>query len=384
VHALRAIRRGSEPFDAEKVCALARRALRRPLDGAPRPGLVRLCESLDAEARLSHQGRLSAWAQLVRTETNRLEVLDRPLVAPDLAWPPLVITGLPRSGTTHLFTLLSLDTRHRVPRRWETLRPAPPPGPEASEASRIAEAERHWRFVSRQAPRLERIHPLPAQLPEECLALTAPCYESHLFKNIYRVPGYQDWLEARDPRVAYGWHRRMLGVLGAPASARRWVLKAPSHMFALEALIETYPDVRIVHTHRKPSATLPSMASLVCALRGLASDEVDPRGVGPTTLERWARGLRHGLEVRDAEAEERFFDLRHDDLCAQPIASLRAIYEWLQVPVADELEERWRAHLAGHPRHAAGVHRYALEEYGLRPEDIDARFADYTARFDLR
>jgi hypothetical protein len=163
------------------------------------------------------------------------------------------------------------------------------------------------------------------------------------------------------------------------------VLKAPSHLWTLEALLAVYPDARIVWTHRDPLRVLASMASLAATLYWLRSDRVDLHRVARQVSRSLAFLLEKATRQRDAGMlpEERVFDLRYQDLLDDPFATLRALYDHFGMPWSGEAERRMRAHLAARPRHRHGEHRYRFADTGLEPAPERERFAAYRARFAI-
>ena len=217
-------------------------------------GLARLIDSCQRESQLNLIGRIVLRADLIRTLCSRLFMQwDRkayPSIVRQEIRDPLFIVGLPRSGTTLLHTLLALDPEHRVPLTWEVMTPSPPTGD--NEKRRIQRAISSCNCFNWLAPTFRQVHPVGAELPQECVSLMAPTFMSDQFDAMYYVPSYRAWFFHQDLRPAYEYHRRFLQHLQVRRCARRWVLKAPTHMFALPTLLDVYPDALFVQTHRAP------------------------------------------------------------------------------------------------------------------------------------
>src|SRR6185369_10410776 len=267
------------------------------------------------EAALTLLGRLIARSDVVRLLGNRLRMVDAWKRHPDIeAAPirqPLFIVGLPRTGTSILHELMAQDPANRVPMSWEVMHPWPPPERATYETDpRIAIVEKHFAGVDRLMPGFKKMHPMGAQLPQECVALTAHDFASMVFSTTHRVPSYQSWLESADLRWVYASHRRQLQYLQWRCPARHWVLKSPGHLWALDALLAVYPDAHIVQTHRDPLTVIASLASLVVVLRGMSSDAIDPVAIGAEWSERLADGLAHAMAVRARVPDDgRVFDM---------------------------------------------------------------------------
>src|SRR5262249_55259775 len=184
---------------------------------------------------------------------------------------------------------------------------------------------------------------------------------------------------------AYPSPRRFLEHLQSRRPGGRWVLKSPGHLGPIEALLAEYPDALVVQTHRDPRRVIPSVASLEVALRGAASDAVDPAAVGAQQLRVWSRLLEQGLEAREHHPEHawRFCDLHFQEIAGAPIACVRRIYAHFDLELRPEVLARMRAHLAAHPRDEHGVHRYSLAMFGLDGEGVAKSFARYRACFGV-
>jgi hypothetical protein len=327
---------------------------------------------------------------LLRLLTNRLQIERDRRLHPDIAGgevrSPVFVTGLPRTGTTLLHGLLAADPEARAPLAWETMFPSPPPARAGRQSDRrIGWAERQIRWFQRLNPSFQRIHALGARLPEECLVITSHSFLSFQFQTMYRVPAYQTWLEAEDLRPCYAEHRAFLQHLQWRYPAPRWVLKAPAHLYGIDALFATYPDATVVFTHREPLEVVPSVASLHATLRATFSDADEPAAVGAEVTRRWAEGLRRALAVRDAGhiSADRFVDVHYTALVRDPIGTVRDICARIGQPVTRAAEERRRRYLAEHPKDKYGRHDYSLARFGLDAEVERERYRFYRERFLL-
>ncbi len=350
----------------------------------------RLIESMETEARLNILGRVATKHDLTRLLVNRLRMQEdlkrNPGIAEEEIRRPIIITGLPRTGTTLLHSLLALDRTSRVPLTWETVYPSPPPETATYHTDRrIGMVDRQIRWFHRMVKGFNRIHPVGASLPEECLVIFSYSLLSYQFETTHRLPSYLNWLENQDLRPAYEVHRRFLQHLQWRCPGERWVLKAPAHMFDFEALFSTYPDACVVMTHRDPIEVTASNASLTATLRTAFSDHVDPFEVGPECSQRWAGAIGKALRSRDrgCAPAERFLDLYYVDLMADPVGSVRKVYARFDLPFPEGLQERISEFMRRNPKDKFGKHRYSLEEFGLDIEEEKERYAAYRERFRL-
>lgn len=356
-----------------------------------RAGLARLLASLARDARLNTMGRIMARRTVLGYLENRLRLRDHRKSHPEIeAEPirrPLFILGLPRTGTTVLFNLLAQDPANRAPLSWEVESPCPPPRAETFYSDpRIRAAERRFANLHRLAPTLRAIHEFGAELPQECVPITAHEFLSVQFHTIFNVASYQAWLDRQSFLPALRFHRRFLQHLQSRCSRERWVLKTPGHLPVIDELLQVYPDACILHTHRDPLRVMPSLASLSYALRALSTDHLDPHLVGRQQMELWEQNLRRALRARDAleHRSGQFFDVRFEEVTRDPVALIARIYAHFGLVFSDRARERMERYLQSHPRGEHGEHRYSLEDFGLDAERDGPRFRDYCDRFGLR
>lgn len=358
-------------------------------DDAFREPLDILLRAYREEARLTPLGRIAARADVLRLLANRLRLvedrrqrtgLDRAEIAR-----PLFIVGLPRTGTTLLHGLLARDPASRAPRTWEVMYPSPPPGePTNGPDSRIARVRRQLRWFHRMAPEYRLAHPVEAELPQECIAITEHTFSSPRFHRTHHVPTYRRWIEGRDREEAYQFHRRFLQHLQWKRPGRWWVLKSPPHTFWIESLYRIYPDARFVQTHRDPLTVVASFASHTTKLRAAFSDRTDT--VDADRLARkWARGLEGLMAFRDREdvPADRFLDVQYPDLVREPLAQVRRIHRHFDLALTEPAVARMRDFLREHPKDRHGAHRYSLEEWGLDPASHGPLFEAYRDRFGI-
>jgi hypothetical protein len=265
--------------------------------------LARLLEAYREEARLTMLGRITVRELVVSLLRTLLELeadrRRRPEIESQPIEAPVFIIGLPRTGTTLLHGLMSEDPGNRVPRTWEVMYPTGFPATRADVERLRARTESRLAWANRLAPEFKRIHPIAPDLPQECIAITAPVFMSIQFHTTHNVPSYEDWLESTDQAPAYAFHRRFLQHLQAQRPGDRWILKAPGHLFALDALLAEYPDAKIVQTHRDPLRVMASMASHATVLRRAFSNSADPHEIAADWSARWSAALDSFLATRD-------------------------------------------------------------------------------------
>jgi Sulfotransferase family len=345
--------------------------------------ISRLLESCQRESRLNLIGRIALRSDLLHTLCSRLMMeRDRQLyrgIAQEEIREPLFIVGLPRSGTTLLHTLLAADPEHRVPLTWEVMTPSPPTGD--NERRRIQRATQRCNCLNWLAPTFRHVHAVGAELPQECVGLMTPSFMSDQFDTMYYVPSYRAWFFRQDLLPAYEYHRRFLQHLQFRRGARRWILKAPTHMSALPTLLSVYPDALFVQTHRAPLEAMASVSSLITILRRVFSDAVDPFMVCRDAIQYWSQTLDTFLQERDRLPRKRICDLDFLEIRRDPIAAIRGIYQHFGWLLSPEAEQRMRAVLARQPREQYGNHRYDLSQFGFDPAEAARAFAAYCEQF---
>jgi len=225
-----------------------------------------------------------------------------------------------------------------------------------------------------------------ATLSQECVTMMGEAMCTPLFHNQFRVPTYEDWVDLEaDWSYVYAFHERQLQHLQWRNPRDRWVLKTGAHMWGLEHLLRTYPDARIVFTHRDPVKSVTSYASLTTLVRSVSSDEVDRFEIAEDWTARLRRVLEHAMEVRRTvnAPDAMFYDMHFSDFVADQFAVVSDIYEALGIPMTDLGAARMRSFIADNPKGKHGLHLYTPEEYGIDPVVVRRDFAPYIERFDL-
>lgn len=356
-------------------------------DEAYRAGLDALVASLRGEAQLSELGTIALETQITRALTNRLRVNEWHRTRPELAAAPierpLIVVGLPRTGTTLLSYLLDCDPAHRSLLRWESLDLVPP----ADAASlrndpRVAQAAADEEALHALNPQFRSMHYEAPDGPTECVTVLAQDFRSLLWETVANVPSYSEWLLAADHRSAYAHHRRCLQVLQSRAPGR-WSLKTPHHCLALPELFAEYPDACIVMTHRDPVAVSASVISLVRSLSGTFSDADHVDYLVRHWPDLLVEAVRRVTEHRAAHPEQdaAWFDLPYDDLVADPVGSGARIYEHFGDELTGVTRARLEEYVRAHPQGEHGRHRYSIDEFGIDAGALRERFTDAGGAF---
>ncbi|WP_281784475.1 sulfotransferase family protein [Sinimarinibacterium flocculans] len=377
-------------FDPETLLAEAQAKTGLSDFGEPsfREGLRVFCAALESDAQLSDFGRGLLHQKVMELLTNRLGIEDwyrrHPEIGDEVLAPPVVIVGLPRTGTTLLQRLLSQDPQFYSMPWWESRYPVPFPDESlAAPTQRIEQARAEVKVMVEAMPKLLSIHPMDADQADEEVMLMEHAFIAAM--NTYAcIPSYMDWLAQADERPAYAYLKRMLKFLQwqkrqRGIRAERWVLKAPHHLLRIHLVLELFPGAKIIQTHRDPVDTIPSIASFLDTLWRIYSNDVDPTAAGREWSALMARAFRHVMTVRD-ENPAPFFDVDFLDTVKKPLDTARAIYAWAGLTLTPEAEAAMQRWLDANVRDARAAHEYDTSQFGLTPEQLRQQFAEYRQR----
>jgi hypothetical protein len=379
-----------------------------------------LVDDYNADLGMGEMGRRVVSDELARYATNRLLIQDylrrHPDALDERIEKPLIVVGLPRSGTTHLVNLLAADSRFRSLPLWEAMEPVPNPREEAPSSAKVASL----RFVDRMMPRRVRdwlgvdrlmadprylrcaaswvgmrtmvpyvaaMHPMNPDHVHEEIDLMGPDFASYTFEWTGYVPRYRDDYLKREQTPHYAYMKRVLQVLQHrdEGPTKPWVLKSPQHLEQLPALLATFPDARIVFTHRDPVAVIQSTVTMLGYGQRISRDALDMPGLLAYWTDRIERLLKKGVADRSLVPAERSHDSLFHEFMADAEAKLDQIYRLYGMPRTERSRAEQAAFLRAHPRGKGGRVRYDLEgQFGSKPEAVRERFRFYFERFPVR
>ncbi len=347
--------------------------------------LEQLLLSLRTESGIEGPPRTNVLTLLLRRLENRLAVEHWHAANPEASQAeirgPIAITGLPRTGTTALGNLLSLDRQFRPLRTWEQASPVPPPvlGGEANDPRRVTMLSRLTAMISND-PREMEMHLYDIDATEEDHDVLGLSFAAQ--HNTWPVPGYRRWWRGADLRGAYRYHRRVLQLLQSSRPPNLWMLKAPHYKFHMEMIDEVYPDVRFVFTHRDPVKSIPSYFSFFMNYLPVGTVErFGKEKLARDMYQHLLEGMHTAVASRHRLGEERFVDVSQRRLNANTLPTLERLYEGLDLPFTGTFADavaRWQG--ANHSG-AHGSHRYTAGEYGFSDDEIRSDFAFYSERF---
>lgn len=346
--------------------------------------------ALNQEARLSTHGRGLLREKLVAQLVNRLVIEDHCKRYPEILQQPiddpLVIVGLPRTGTTLLQRVLSVDPQFSKAQWWETRYPAPLPGETLEQPEvRIGRAKAEVAAMIEFVPQILTIHPLDAEQPDEEFMLMEHSFLCAMDSYV-NVPAYTAWLDRQDQVQVYAYLKKMLQFLSwqqarrGIAPGRRWLLKSPQHLHTLELLFQVFPRAQVVLTHRDPGKTIPSLASFIHTLWQIYSEEADPAQVGEQWNTRMARALRHTMAVREPMPDGAFLDVHFEDTVSQPLEVVERIYRFAGLELTADVRAAMTDWLAANGREKRAAHHYDAEAFGLDEARLERDFGEYRAR----
>jgi len=354
-------------------------------DPSFRAGLDALCEALNA-APLSEMGAGILKQKITGQLVNRLRVeqyfRQHPEIAREEVGAPLVIVGLPRTGTTRLHRLLSRDPRFHWMAFWESQFPVPFPGESLEQPSaRIAEGHNLCNMMTSAMPKLLAIHPMAAEEADEEVMLMEHSFLS-AFNAYAKIPAYTAWLDRQDQAPAYRYLKRMLQFLQwqkrrRGITAQRWLLKAPHHLLRMDVLLHTFPGVQILQTHRDPVQSIPSIASFIDTLWRIYSARPDPHAAGAEWSDLMNRALQHTMKVRAGADPQQFLDVQFRDTVKQPLQVVERIYRFIGWPLTPQARAAMEHWLVEDQKSHQGGHEYTPEEFGLSAAGIERDFAAY-------
>ncbi|HHP7241574.1 MAG TPA: sulfotransferase [Cyclobacteriaceae bacterium] len=323
-----------------------------------------LLQAYQDEANLSPLGKVVTYADTLRLLTNRLKIVheqkEHSGFQHEPIEKPIFILGLPRCGTTFMHRLLAEDPANRVPFSWEVMMPTRDQG---SKEKRIKETDSKLNWFGRLAPEYKKIHRTGATHPQECIAILSYSFQSIRFHRTHHVPTYWNWLLKADNSLAYKEHKDFLKMLqhNGRFDSKRWILKTPSHLFFVDAILKEYPDARFIQTHRNPLTALSSNLSQVALLRKTFSAKaIEPKA--DHVAGNWSNALNRFTAIRKTLDPGRVLDVYYHDLSKDPVGEIARIYRYFGFELSDVLQARMQAFSNEHRKGKFGKHQYQQQQ----------------------
>jgi hypothetical protein len=375
-------------FDALHEAAMGRTHLTDFGGGDYHEGLRVLLEALDEDLRLTDFGTRFATDLITGVLAARLSTQDGWKRHPEYRTVkivrPLVITGLPRTGSTALQKLLAVDPQFQGLEYWLSTGPEPRP-PRETWATNV-QFQRQAEVLARQKrqmPEFYAVHDVSIDAPDECVEVLRQSFVSNAYTT-FGNSSYQTWWWRQDEAASYRRYADVLRLIGLNDPDRRWLLKSPGqHVWGLQWLFEAFPDACVVQTHRDPAAAIPSTCSLSTSRQKLIQGpnfRAGSKGV-PEAL-KWRQALDRAKPFR-RRREQQIHDIRHRDFNRNPMATVRGIYERFGLELTEDVAARMRLWIVNQPAWQKSGHHYTAESFGLTETGLRELYAGYIEQFDL-
>ena len=350
-------------------------------------GLQKMIESINQEANLIDVGNDAQAQRIIGLLINRLrfeddlkkysEILDHKIIS------PIVIVGLPRTGSTMTHRMLAADENHTAMLWWEGRYPSMLPNEKRGHPiDRMNLGKAEVEAVVAASPDALKIHPWDYKGADEEILLLEHNFMSTVPESFMRLPTYSAWIEEQNHKVAYQDLKKWIQYLqwqNPGREEKRWVLKSPHHLGFIDKLIEVFPDAQIIQTHRDPIKTVPSFCSMCANLFEPLAIDFDKKFIGAHWGKKLSRALNHCMEVSKIH-KDNFLDLKFENMIKDPIDEMKKIYEFIGEPFGERTElaiQAWQEE----NKHEMGAHKYELADYDLTKEFITENFKDYKARY---
>lgn len=344
-----------------------------------REGLDILLASLARDVNLTFIGRMMLRRAILTALDQRLRLVDlekrepERLRAPILA--PLIVTGLPRSGTTYFHRLLAEDPHFYAPPLWHMLAPVLPKGAAGQRLLRMR-LKAELAVFNRLAPSLDSKHVTRADEPEECIFLTAPSFRSPVFWSLAPVTSYLEWYADCDRHRKYVEWAEQLRLLQEQAPRRRLLLKAPDHLGALADILAVFPDATIAVCLRDPASAVPSLDSLLMTVHAVSARNLDPHRMSAVNIKALVADARRYMVVRN-RLSARIVEIPYAEVRSDAPSAAARLYARAGIALDDETKRRFGDFAAANRQHSHGVHRYMPEDFGTTAARIRASFGDF-------
>jgi hypothetical protein len=379
-------------LDVESIMADARK--KSGLDDFGDEGFVEplsvLVAALRDEAPLSAFGRLVSRHFLVQMLIGRLRLEElyrqHPEIEDEVIERPIIVAGLPRTGTTHLFNLLSQDSGLRWIPYWESLEPIPDPAEKLGKDGRdprIKRGEGTLKFLEWIMPLFNAMHEFTPEGPHEEIQLLAMDFTSVLFESSWHIPSYAKWYQRADRRPAYAFLKRCLKALQYLDRKERWLLKTPEHLLNIGALVETFPDATFVQTHRDPVRITSSLSVMIAYGSRMQQRDADPYEIARYWAARTEDFLRASVRDRHLLPDSQVLDVHFDDFMADMKGTVRRVLDAAGREYTAETDAAIDRFLRENPRGKHGLVDYRLEDLGVDLEERRQALAFYCERFGV-
>jgi len=353
-------------------------------------GLKVLLQSMDYDPHFSETGRRIAWGRVIETLRGRAHAIksmkENPGFDAHEVVSPVVIVGVPRTGTTALHRLMAVDRRFQGLQTW--LLDSPMPRPPIETWSDYPEFRKSVELLDAHyaaSPDARAAHHRAAEEVHECCFLLAQSFRCNILSCSQSAATYDAWWQSQSEWPGYQYYKKCVQLIGSNEPETRWLLKNPGHIENLDLLFGVFPDAKVIQTHRDPAKAVPSLVALLMQMHVIVEEgRVEQRGENMLAREvaKWSNAVRKCDKVR-AEHPGKVLDVVHGDFHRDPMKTLETIYDFIGMEIADELRPLLQERIDEKPELQHGVHRYKITDYGMTEEEAREPFGDYIQRFDL-
>jgi hypothetical protein len=354
------------------------------------PGLTVLLQSMDYDPHFTDLGRRIAWGEVVGVLRGRAQAIrsmrDHPGFDAHPILSPVVITGVPRTGTTALHRLMAVDPRFQGLQSWLLDSPMPRP-PIETWASYPEFQKSVARLEARyaHAPQKRAAHNVIAEEVHECCMVLRQSFVSNLWSCLHSAATYDAWWQAQSEEAAYRHYYKCVQLIGSNEPEQRWLLKNPGHIENLDLLFAIYPDAKVIQTHRDPARAVPSLVSLLMQMHPeMEVDRTDQRGqiMLQREVAKWANAVGKCDKVRVGHPGQ-VLDVVHADFHGDPMGVLDTIYGFIGMEIPVDIRVKFAQRIEEKPELQFGAHRYSISDFGMSEDEARAPFGDYVARYGL-
>jgi len=349
-----------------------------------------LLNALRTEAPVSAFGRLVARHFIVQLLVSRLRMEElyrlHPEIDDEKIERPIIVAGLPRTGTTHLFNLLAQDASLRWIPYWESLEPFADPNEKPGRDGhdpRIARGEKTLRFLEKIMPLFNAMHEFTVEGPHEELQLLAMDFSSVLFESSWHIPSYAEWYNRTDHTPSYAYLKRCLKALQFLRPKERWLMKTPEHLMNLQALVAQFPDATFVQTHRDPVRITASLVVMIAYGSRMQQRGADVEEVARYWSKRTEDFLRASVRDRDLLPAAQVVDVHFDDFMRDMKGTVKHVLERAGGPYTQATNMAVSRFLEENPKGKHGLVDYRLQDLGIDPEERRRALAFYRERFGI-
>ena len=378
----------TEVIDYYHQCAVTETGLSDFGDQNYLVNLNYLLSCYESESRLGEYGRSVIDSTIVSSLKGRLYTVDNIKKNSDSLnhsiVAPILVVGLPRTGTTALHKLLASAPDTQALEYWLAITPdVRPPRAEWQNHSQYIETVQSLADMYGALPNYRSIHSMIANEADECRLLFLQDFTGMTFSSNATIPSFEKWVLEQNMVPAYERYRDNLKLIGARETEKRWVLKNSAHLWALDALNSVFPDACIIHPHRHPLECIVSTSSLVYRLRAQNEPGISKEEVGLQQLNIWSRIIDRNRTLRRITPDLNIIDVNYADFANGPLDTVKAIYNQFGIPWSAEIETEVGQWAAANLKDRHGVHEYSMEEYGLTEALIMDKFGAYIEEFKL-